>query len=246
MTKEKAQQRRDQLAKMRAQQRAKDRRGAMLMWGAGGLVIVLLVGLVGFYLVRQSQLTNLDAAVSKKYEGSQHVWEAVKYEENPPIGGPHNNYWQQCDVYDKPIHNEHGVHSLEHGAVWITYRSDLPKAQVDKIKEIASTTGQQDFMLVSPVQDLPSPIVASSWGHQLKFESLEEERLAAFIKKFQNGPDTPEPGATCGGQYAVTTTADQAPLPPQPQPEATTSPSAQPSAQPSAEASASPSPSESR
>lgn len=217
MTKEKAQARREQLAKMRAKQKNKDRRTALLMWGAGGAVIVLLVGVVGFYLVKQQGETSLDAATTVKFDGGQHVWTKVNYPQTPPMGGEHNNYWQQCDIYDKPIHNEHAVHSMEHGAVWITYRPDLPKAQVDKIKEIATSTGDRDYMLVSPFENLPAPIVASSWGHQMRFQTLEEPRLRAFIKKFQNGSDTPEPGATCGGENAITTTADQRPLPPEPQ-----------------------------
>ncbi|MFI9843314.1 DUF3105 domain-containing protein [Nonomuraea sp. NPDC051941] len=216
MTKEKAQARREHLAKMRAEQKRKQRRAALLMWGTGGLIIVVLVGVVGFYLVKQARETSLDAVANYKYEAGQHVWNAVTYKENPPVGGQHNNYWQACSVYDKPIHNEHAVHSMEHGAVWITYRPDLPKAQVDKLKEVASSTGQQDYMLVSPYPNLPAPVVASSWGHQLKLNDSADPKLGAFIKKFQNGKDTPEPGATCGGEDAITTTADQAPLPPEP------------------------------
>ncbi|MEQ4716555.1 DUF3105 domain-containing protein [Nonomuraea sp. B19D2] len=216
MTKEKAQARREHLAKMRAEQKRKQRRAALLMWGAGGLIIVVLVGLVGFYLIKQARETSLDAVANSKYEGGQHVWNAVKYKETPPVGGEHNNYWQMCSIYDKPIHSEHAVHSLEHGAVWITYRPDLPKAQVDKLKEVATSTGQQDYMLVSPYPGLPSPVVVSSWGHQLKLNDPADPKLSAFIKKFQNGPDTPELGATCGGDDAITTTADQAPLPPEP------------------------------
>jgi hypothetical protein len=202
MTKEKAQARREHLNKMRAEQKAKERRTAMLMWGVGGLVILLLIGGVG-----------------------EHVWTAVKYKENPPVGGQHNNYWQQCDIYDKPIHNEHAVHSLEHGAVWITYRPDLPKAQIDKIKSIAGSTGDANYMLVSPYPNLPAPIVASSWGHQLTFQNADDPKLPKFITKYQNGPDTPELGATCGGEYAITATADQQPLPPEPKGEATPLPS---------------------
>ncbi|MGI5281838.1 DUF3105 domain-containing protein [Nonomuraea polychroma] len=229
MTKEKAQARREHLQKMRAEQKRKQRRAALLMWGTGGLIIVLLVGVVGYYLIDQAQKTSLDAVANYKYEGSQHVGTAVTYKETPPVGGQHNNYWQQCAIYDKPIHPEHAVHSLEHGAVWITYRPDLPKAQLDKLKEVASSTGNQEYMLVSPFPNLPAPVVASSWGHQLKLNSADDPKLGAFIKRYQNGPDTPELGATCGGPDAITTTADQAPLPPEPtgqqQPTETASPS---------------------
>ncbi|TYB60974.1 DUF3105 domain-containing protein [Nonomuraea sp. PA05] len=236
MTKEKAQARRENLQKLRAEQKRKQRRAALLMWGTGGLIIVVLVGVVGFYLVNQARQTSLDAVTSAKYEGSQHVWNAVTYKETPPVGGQHNNYWQQCAIYDKPIHPEHAVHSMEHGAIWITYRPDLPKAQVDKLKEIASSTGQQDYMLMSPFPNLPSPVVVSSWNHQLKLTDPADPKLGAFIKRYQNGPDTPEPGATCGGNDAITTTADQAPLPPEPTnqqqaPMETLAPSASPSQQ---------------
>lgn len=216
MTKEKAQARREHLQRMRAEQQRKERRTAFLMWGTGGLVIVLLVGVVGFYLVKQARETSLDAVVSVKYDGGQHVWNKVAYKETPPVGGEHNNYWQQCDIYDKPIHSEHAVHSLEHGAVWITYRPDLPADQIAKLKDVATSTGQQDYMLMSPFEGLPAPIVASTWNHQHKFDSPDDPKLGAFIKRYQNGADTPEPGATCGGPDAIVTTADQAPLPPEP------------------------------
>ncbi|MFI6707581.1 DUF3105 domain-containing protein [Nonomuraea sp. NPDC050478] len=216
MTKEKAQARREHLQRMRAEQQRKERRTAFLMWGTGGLVIVLLVGVVGFYLVKQARETSLDAVVSVKYDGGQHVWNKVAYKETPPVGGEHNNYWQQCDIYDKPIHSEHAVHSLEHGAVWITYRPDLPADQIAKLKNVATSTGQQDYMLMSPFEGLPAPIVASTWNHQHKFDSPDDPKLGAFIKRYQNGADTPEPGATCGGPDAIVTTADQAPLPPEP------------------------------
>ena len=46
------------------------------------------------------------------------------YQVNPPVVGPHNPTWQNCqgEVYDEPIAGEHAARSLEHGAAWITYR----------------------------------------------------------------------------------------------------------------------------
>jgi len=41
--------------------------------------------------------------------------------ELPPMGGTHNQVWQNCGVYETPLRSDLAVHSLEHGAVWITY-----------------------------------------------------------------------------------------------------------------------------
>ena len=55
-----------------------------------------------------------------------HVEGAVDYPQDPPAGGPHAEVWQNCGFYDEPVVKERAVHSQEHGAVWITYRPDLP------------------------------------------------------------------------------------------------------------------------
>ncbi|WP_084962371.1 DUF3105 domain-containing protein [Thermoactinospora rubra] len=231
MTKEKAQARREHLAKIRAEQKRRERRTAMLIWGAGGLVLVVLVGLVAVYLVRQNQATSLAAATSASYQANEHTWDPVAYKETPPMGGEHNGYWQRCAIYDKPIHNEHAVHSLEHGAVWITYQPNLPQDKVAKLKEVASTTGDPEFMLMSPYEGLPAPIVVSSWNHQLKLTDPADPRLPAFVKEYQNNPKTtPEFGATCGGENSITTTKDQQPLPPKPAQQSTPTPTPSPTA----------------
>ena len=51
-----------------------------------------------------------------------HVDQDIDYPQSPPIGGDHNPVWQNCGVYRDPVLDEMAVHSLEHGAVWITYR----------------------------------------------------------------------------------------------------------------------------
>jgi hypothetical protein len=234
MTKEKARARREHLSAMRAEQKRKERRTAILMWGAGGLVIVLLVGLVGFYLVNERSRSSLDAVQTYKYEGSQHTSIKVNYAETPPVGGEHNPVWQNCGIYDEPINSENAVHSMEHGAVWITYRPDLPKEQVDRLKELAST----DYMLLSPYPGLPSPIVVSSWNNQLALNDADDPRLPRYIARYkQNATFTPELGAACDRGLAVP--AAQAPIPtesptpaPGESPEADATPTVMPSAEP--------------
>src|ERR687891_454587 len=66
-----------------------------------------------------------------------HTEETVPYSQIPPVGGPHDPVWQNCGFYDMPVRDENAVHSLEHGAVWITYSPDLPQDQVDELRDIA-------------------------------------------------------------------------------------------------------------
>jgi hypothetical protein len=120
----------------------------------------------------------------------------VDYKQIPPVGGDHNPTWLNCGVYDAPVHNENAVHSMEHGAVWITYQPDLPADQVTKLQDAAKG---QSYVIVSPYDGLPAPVVASAWGYQLKLDSASDPRLEQFIRTFEQGPQTPEPGAACVG-----------------------------------------------
>jgi hypothetical protein len=126
----------------------------------------------------------------------QHTGADVNYEQNPPVGGPHNPVWQNCGYYDQPVRDENAVHSLEHGAVWITYSPDLPQDQVEHLRDIAEN---ETFVLVSPRDGLPSPVVASAWGKQLRLDNAEDSDLERFIGAYQQGPQTPEQGAVCTG-----------------------------------------------
>lgn len=116
------------------------------------------------------------------------------YQQIPPAGGIHNSAWQNCGIYDIPVANGNAVHSLEHGAVWITYRPDLPAEQVDQLKQLVRG---RTHALLSPYPGLPSPIVASAWGVQLKVKSAADPRLQHFMTKYMQGPQTPEPNESC-------------------------------------------------
>jgi len=125
-----------------------------------------------------------------------HVEEPFPYSQIPPVGGPHNPVLQNCGFYDTPVGNENAVHSLEHGAVWITYHPDLPADQVDTLWTLANS---HTYVLVSPYPDLPAWVVASAWGEQLWLEDAYDPRLEQFVSYFEQGPQTPEPGAPCSG-----------------------------------------------
>jgi hypothetical protein len=128
---------------------------------------------------------------------ANHLQGPIAYDRTPPAGGDHAPAWQNCGFYGQPISTEAAVHSMEHGAVWITFAPDLPAAQVDRLRQLA----RQTYVLVSPWpgDDLPAPVVASAWGRQLRLDSADDPRLDAFVRAFRAGPQTPEPGAPCAG-----------------------------------------------
>jgi hypothetical protein len=167
----------------------------------GGLIAVALIAVI---VLAVMQTLNERAEESRPIEGLQaysnldrgHRQGLITYDQIPPAGGVHNPSWQNCGVYTSPIQNEYAVHSLEHGAVWITYQPDL---DIDQVRQLQGITRQSTFRLLSPYPDLPSPIVISAWGYQLALDSAEDERLMQFIRKYEQSPYAPEPGAACIG-----------------------------------------------
>ena len=172
-------------------------------WGTilvAAILLTIVVAFVGVVILDTRQSASAGPPEGTEEvdvgEAGQHTEENVDYETTPPAGGEHNPVWQNCGVYEEPIRNETAVHSLEHGAVWITYRPDLPESQVSQLEELAEG---ESFMLVSPFEGLDSPIVASAWGNQLQVEGASSEKLEQFKSAFLQGPQTPEPGAACSG-----------------------------------------------
>jgi Protein of unknown function (DUF3105) len=176
-------------------QRRKVRRSFWQRWGWGvaALGVVLIIGAI-VWAVGRSQPGELTGIVTYSNLGRDHVTGKVNYPQNPPVGGPHNAVWQNCGIYSIPVANENAVHSMEHGAVWITYQ---PQLSAQGISQLQALVRGHDHALLSPYPGLPTPVVASAWGIQLRVTSASDPRLAQFLQKYEQGPQTPEPGAAC-------------------------------------------------
>lgn len=129
-----------------------------------------------------------------------HTTEAVTYDQSPPVGGKHDLVWSACDgqVYDEPLRNENAVHSLEHGAAWVTYK-DL---EADDIEELARKVEGQDYTLMSPYSSQSAKVVLSAWGNQLQLGKVDAKRIDQFLAAFRQGTQAPEAGASCKGAAA--------------------------------------------
>ena len=178
---------------------APPRRDLGRLLAVGGLLLVALVA-AGFGLAWYQWFRPIEGVVTFSNLSQDHVEEPQTYPQTPPVGGPHSGTWLNCGIYDSPVPNENAVHSLEHGTVWITYRPDLAAEDVERLRAVARG---RSHAIVSPYPDLPSPVVVSAWGLQLQVESASDPRIERFMDRYEQGPQTPEPGASCRGNVGA-------------------------------------------
>ena len=123
-----------------------------------------------------------------------HTTDDVTYEQNPPAGGAHAPVWLACGVYDEPVRDESAVHDLEHGTVWITHDPGLSEDDRAALAEQLPDNG-----IMSPRDDLPSPVVVTVWGAQLRLDGADDRRLGLFLEEYGDGHTAPEYGVSCEG-----------------------------------------------
>ena len=167
----------------------------------GGIAIVVVIALVAVIVTTAKK--NVPASIAsingvQIFPGlaTKHVDGLVKYQQTPPVGGEHSSVWLNCAVYASPVPSENAVHSLEHGAVWITYNpSIITGSSITALRQTIPKT----YAILSPFQGLPAPIVASAWGVQLRISQVGDPRIAQFLAKYRGAKSAPEPGAPCTG-----------------------------------------------
>ncbi|MFF1911593.1 DUF3105 domain-containing protein [Streptomyces sp. NPDC058239] len=202
--------RRAKLEEARRKERARERRSRIITLTASVAVIAALVAGGGYLMSAANDKEEAEVeAKSSPVQGERtwdklsqnHVEKKVDYPMNPPVGGDHNPVWMNCDadVYTKAIPKENAVHSLEHGAVWVTYTSKAKPADIKKLGERVEAT---TYSLMSPVEDQAAPLMLNAWGKQVTVTSATDARVAQFFTKYVQGPQTPEPGAACTGGIA--------------------------------------------
>jgi hypothetical protein len=154
----------------------------------------------GIYVGASTPASSETPAEYVDYRAAIHITadQRVAYNRFPPVGGPHDGTWANCNgiVYTTAVRNENMVHTLEHGAVWITYNPDTISPA-----DLTTLTGlveNKPFMSLSPYPGLDSTIALQAWAHQLKLDSASDPRVEQFITALrQNRWVYPETGATC-------------------------------------------------
>ncbi|MBZ9752879.1 DUF3105 domain-containing protein [Deinococcus sp. HMF7604] len=159
---------------------------------------LMLLSLTVFLAACNQTGGDIEGVQSFKFEGGAHKSGRLEYAQRPPAGGEHNAAWQNCGIYDRPLYDEYAVHSMEHGAVWISYQPGLSASQVLQLKD--SLAGRT-YILLSPHESQKAPIVLSAWNKQLEVQDASDPRIKSFVQTYEQGGEAPEIGASCSGAY---------------------------------------------
>jgi hypothetical protein len=133
--------------------------------------------------------------------GADHVDPPVSYEQSPSIGGDHYPFWQNCGFYDVELLEGAATHTMEHGAVWITYnQAEVTVAELSTLEGMAQDNGK---LLISPYPH-DEKLILSAWGVQLRSSlSPSDPAVLNFIDERVDNPELPEAGVRCDGAAGI-------------------------------------------
>jgi hypothetical protein len=140
---------------------------------------------------------------SHPIEGAQHVpiCSPITYATNPPSSGDHYPSWADYRTYDRPILRGFWVHSLEHGAVVITYNcpggcsAEVAAAQafIDGLPTDCGPMARR--VILTPDPDLDVRFAASAWGFTLRANCFDRDAFSSFFAAhYDHAPES-----ICGG-----------------------------------------------
>ncbi|MCA9925458.1 MAG: DUF3105 domain-containing protein [Anaerolineales bacterium] len=164
------------------------------IWGPVGIAIL---GLIIFAVLRAGNAEEVEGVtIVSSAQSNQHDADLqIAFGGLPPMGGPHNPIWQNCGIYDTPVAGEYAIHSMEHGAVWLTYNPDLP---ADQISQLQNTVRGDNYLLLSPYPDQTADIVLTVWDRQLVVDDVNDVRIGQFIDNYRRTRG-PESTSACSG-----------------------------------------------
>ena len=174
----------------RQQQAAREKRKRGLMIGGPIVAVVVALALFAFFRLQPVEGTINFGAQERGHDAGATFADTGL----PPVGGSHDPRFQNCGIYSEPVNNALAVHSMEHGAVWLAYRPDLPAVDVAILEELVRG---QSYTLLSPYPDLQNDVVITAWGVQLEPDSVADVSIPQFLERYRGGG--PEPGAPCSG-----------------------------------------------
>lgn len=157
----------------------------LVVYGGLGIVAALLVGLIVWSALRPKP----GQAVAS--QGQVHISPGQphpSYNSNPPTSGWHSPQPAGWGYYNGELPDELVVHNLEHGGVWISFKSADDTEVINKLVALSQRYRSKVIITLRPKND--SRIAVTAWQRILKLDGYDEAQIVAFIDAWRNrGPE---------------------------------------------------------
>lgn len=186
---------REERLKGRQEAEARRHKRERTIYAAIAVVVVVIVGLLGWSAVRPAPPLP---GVQYPDQGGEHIPRGKPhpaYNSNPPTSGWHYAETVPPGAYREEIPEEILVHNLEHGCIWVSYKDSKDADLVAKLDGLAAQYPTAVVLTVRSKND--SAIAVAAWRRLLKLEKYNEGQIVQFIKAFRN--KGPEPLNCVGG-----------------------------------------------
>lgn len=163
------------------------------------VIFVIILGLVvlGIYALLQSESPKgKDFSQKIPLLGASHAQadsiSLDEYSSNPPTSGPHHSTPARPGFRENTIDDDHLIHSMEHGLIWISYHPRIS----EEAKKLRDVVGQ--FTVITQREANNEDIALAAWGRLDTF-NLEDgtidaddlQRINDFVKRYANkGPES--------------------------------------------------------
>lgn len=166
-----------------------------------GAVIIIAVG-YGIYLLSQSTAPKGEdfSRAVPVMEDISHI--AVgsplpEYTSTPPTSGPHYSQTARSGFREEEIPDQHIIHNLEHGDIWIAYHPRVSDEIKKELKQFAAAK-----VIITPREANDSDIALAAWGRldafDIENDAVPVERVKDFIGRYTNKGPERVPGASGG------------------------------------------------
>lgn len=170
-----------------------------LLLGGAAILLLLIAGVI-YFNVRSA----IPVAGEQKHntQGNAHITSDQRntfvYNSTPPTSGPHYGSLAQWGIHREPVPYELLLHNLEDGGVVIYYQCgdagcDETRSALEAIVEPYDRADQHVVLApneplwsdgVSSHSDMGAPIAVTAWSRLLTLDTVDEERIQAFIGKY--------------------------------------------------------------
>ena len=150
------------------------------------IILLIVLSVLGYnQIFKTPSIIMEDMSQSIPIQNRDHINQSETlqvYNSNPPTSGPHAGAIKG-GFYSEEILDINGVHNLEHGYIWITYRNISPDV-IATLKKIAKRYSGR--VLVSERMANDTQIAMASWGRLDKMteSTFDEDYALRFIKKY--------------------------------------------------------------